>query len=81
MFGFGSTLFVKAFGALGTSSMDAYYVGAKLSDVFNALVTGISNATAVMLGVALGSGDVEKADVYKRQLLNFGLGKKCLLRK
>ena len=61
MFGFGSTLFVKAFGALGTQSMDAYYVGAKLSDIFNALVTGISNATAVMLGVSLGSGSVEKA--------------------
>lgn len=61
MFGFGSTLFVKAFGVLGTSSMDAYYVGAKLSDVFNAVVTGISNATAVMLGVSLGSGDVSEA--------------------
>lgn len=61
MFGFGSTLFVKAFGVLGTSSMDAYYVGAKLSDVFNAVVTGISNATAVMLGVSLGSGDVREA--------------------
>lgn len=61
MFGFGSTLFVKAFGVLGTSSMDAYYVGAKLSDIFNAVVTGISNATAVMLGVSLGSGDVNEA--------------------
>lgn len=61
MFGFGSTLFVKAFGVLGTSSMDAYYVGAKLSDLFNAGVTGISNATAVMLGVSLGSGDVSEA--------------------
>lgn len=61
MFGFGSTLFVKAFGVLGTGSMDAYYVGAKLSDLFNAIVTGISNATAVMLGVTLGSSDIEKA--------------------
>ena len=75
MFGFGSTLFVKAFGALGTSSMDAYYVGAKLSDVFNALVTGISNATAVMLGVALGSGDVEKA----REEGNYFVGMAAIL--
>ena len=61
LFGFGSTLFVKAFGMLGTNAMDAYYVGAKLSDIFNAFVVGVSNATAVILGVSLGSGNTEKA--------------------
>ena len=61
MFGFGSTLFIKAFGALGTSSMEAYYVGSKISEVFFFVVMGISNATAVMVGNTLGSGDIDKA--------------------
>lgn len=61
MFGFGGTLFIKAFGSLGTSSMEAYYVGSKISDIFFFVVMGISTATAVMLGNTLGSGDIEKA--------------------
>ena len=61
MFGFGNTLFIKAFGALGTKSMEAYYVGNKISEIFFFVVMGVSNATAVMLGNTLGSGDIEKA--------------------
>jgi putative MATE family efflux protein len=61
MFGFGSTLFIKAFGSLGTNSMEAYYVGSKISEIFFFVVMGISNATAVMVGNTLGSGDIEKA--------------------
>lgn len=61
LFGFGTTLFIKAFGSLGASSMEAYYVGQKISDVFFFVVMGISNATAAIVGHTLGSGDVEKA--------------------
>ena len=60
-FGFGSTLFIKAFGTLGTASMDAYYVGAKISDIFYAFANGFSNAVAAVIGMTLGSGDIEKA--------------------
>lgn len=60
-FGFGSTLFIKAFGALGTNSMDAYYVGAKISDIFYSFAIGFSNAVAAIIGVSLGAGKVEKA--------------------
>ena len=61
MFGFGNTLFIKAFGSLGTKSMEAYYVGNKISEIFFFVVMGVSNATAVMVGNTLGSGDIEKA--------------------
>lgn len=60
-FGFGSTLFIKAFGVLGTHSMDAYYVGAKISDIFYAFANGFSNAVAAVIGVSLGAGDIDKA--------------------
>lgn len=61
LFGFGSTLFIKAFGALGTRSMDAYYVGAKISDLFYAFANGFSNAVAAIIGVSLGMSDGKKA--------------------
>lgn len=60
-FGFGSTLFIKAFGALGTQSMDAYYVGEKISNLFYAFANGFSNAVAAIIGVSLGSGNGHKA--------------------
>lgn len=68
-FGFGSTLFIKAFGALGTSSMDAYYVGAKISDIFYAFANGFSNAVAAIVGVSLGAGKVEEAKGRETTLL------------
>ncbi|SHJ40454.1 putative efflux protein, MATE family [Hathewaya proteolytica DSM 3090] len=61
LFGFGSTLFIKAFGSLGTKAMDAYYVGTKISEVFFFVIMGLSNANTVITGHTLGSGDINKA--------------------
>ena len=61
LFGIGNTLFIKAFGTLGSEAMDAYYVAIKISDVFFFVIMGISNANTVITGNALGSGDIEKA--------------------
>lgn len=75
MFGFGSTLFVKAFGQLGTKSMDAYYVGSKISDVFFFVVMGISNATAAIVGSTLGEGNTDKA----KEQGDYFVGMACVL--
>ena len=72
-FGFGSTLFIKAFGALGTSSMDAYYVGAKISDIFYAFANGFSNAVAAIVGVSLGAGKVEEAKREGNYLISMAI--------
>ncbi len=61
LFGLGNTLFIKAFGTLGSDSMDAYYVAIKISDIFFFVIMGLSNANTVITGHALGSGDIEKA--------------------
>lgn len=61
LFGFGSTLFIKAFGTLGKNSLDAFYVGNKINDVFVCVENGISNACAVIIGNTLGEGDIERA--------------------
>ena len=72
-FGFGSTLFIKAFGALGTSSMDAYYVCAKISDIFYAFANGFSNAVAAIVGVSLGAGKVEEAKREGNYLISMAI--------
>lgn len=72
-FGFGSTLFIKAFGVLGTNSMDAYYVGAKISDIFYAFANGFSNAVAAIVGTSLGAGDVEEAKREGNYLISMAL--------
>lgn len=61
LFSFGNTLFVKAFGILGKDSMDAYFVGNKISEMFYFLVWGLSDATTIILGTTLGSGKRETA--------------------
>ncbi len=61
LFGFGGTLFIKAFGTLGIEAMDAYYVGNKISEIFYFIIMGVSNATLIILGNSLGEGNIEKA--------------------
>lgn len=49
--------------------MDAYYVGAKISDIFYAFANGFSNAVAAIVGVSLGAGKVEEAKRRETTLL------------
>ncbi|MFV0551334.1 MAG: MATE family efflux transporter [Anaerorhabdus sp.] len=75
LFGVGSTLFIKAFGQLGKDSMDAYYVGNQIYNTFLFIVYGYGNAISVLLGVRLGSGEMDEA---KREA-NYHLGLSLIL--
>lgn len=75
LFGLGSTLFIKAFGQLGKSSMDAYYVGNQIYNTFLFIVYGYGSAIAILLGVKLGSGKIEEA----KQDANYHLGLSFIL--
>lgn len=61
LFGFGSTLFIKAFGELGTQSMDAYYVANQIYNCFLFVVSGYGGAISVLVGTRLGQGRIELA--------------------
>ncbi len=61
MYGFGMSMFVKFFGQLGKESMEAYYVGNQIYNIFIFLVYGYGGAIAVLLGARLGAGKVEEA--------------------
>lgn len=63
-FGFGNTLYIRAFGRLGTEAMDAYYVGNQISNMFFFIVQGLNSANGAILGASLGRGDL---DMAKRQ--------------
>ncbi len=69
LFGFGMTLFVKAFGVLGTQSMDAYYVANQIYNVFLFVVYGYGAAIAVLIGTRLGEGRIEQAINEQRYYL------------
>ena len=60
-FGVGETLYIRAFSVLGLVAMDAYFVGSKIASVFFILTMGISSAATVIMGQALGEGDIPKA--------------------
>lgn len=61
LFGFGSTLFIKAFGQLGANSMEAYYVGNQINNMFQFIVYGYGSAVSILLGSTLGQGKIEEA--------------------
>ncbi len=60
-FGFGMTMFIKAFGQLGTDSMEAYYVGNQINNMFQFVIYGYGAAVSVLLGSTLGQGKIEQA--------------------
>lgn len=61
LFGFGSTLFIKAFGELGTKSMDAYYIANQIYNCFLFVVYGYGAAISILIGTRLGQGRIEEA--------------------
>lgn len=75
LFGFGMTLFVKAFGMLGTKSMDAYYVANQVFSLFLFMVHGYGSAVSILIGTRLGEGRIElaKQEAKYQQGLGFVL--------
>ena len=60
-FGFGQTLFIKAFGYLGKEQMDAYYVGNQIFNLMTFIIYGYGNSVQILLGQKLGRGMIKEA--------------------
>ncbi|MBQ1507941.1 MAG: MATE family efflux transporter, partial [Erysipelotrichaceae bacterium] len=61
LYGFGSSLFAKAYGKLGTKPMDAYYISQQAFNLFTFALWGFGGAVSILVGTTLGAGELEKA--------------------
>ena len=78
-FGFGQTLFVKAFGYLGKEQMDAYYVGNQIFNLMTFIIYGYGNAVQILLGQRLGRCEIEEAKQECHQHIGLAFVLSCLL--
>ncbi len=73
LFGFGTSLYVKAYSLLGTNVTDAYYVANTITNMFFAVCNGMSVAGSMLLGAELGKGNVDDAITQSRWFLSLGM--------
>lgn len=72
-FGIGASLYITAFGILGKQAMDSYYVGNQIANVFLAIVIGVGQATAAILGSSLGQNKIEEAQTQSKYFVGLAL--------
>ena len=61
MFGFGNSMYVKAYGLLGTAALETYKIGNTVGSFFYVAVQGMNNAVGIVVGEQLGKKDLEGA--------------------
>ena len=76
LFGFGMSLFNKAYGMLGSASMEAIYIGSEILSLVLFVVWGFGEAVSILVGTLLGKGRIEQAKQESRYYLglSFVLG-------
>lgn len=60
-FGFGQSLFNKAYGMLGSASMDVIYICSEILSLALFIVWGYGEAVSIIVGTLLGEGRIEQA--------------------
>ena len=78
LFGFGTSLYVKAYALLGTTVTDAYYVANTITNMFFSVCNGLSVSGSMLMGAQLGKGDVQKAITQSRWFLYMGMGRSLI---
>ena len=61
LFGFGTSMYVKAYSLLGGSALDVYKIGDTVGTFFYVAVMGMNNAASLLVGEQLGKQDLEGA--------------------
>ena len=69
LFGFGQSLFNKAYGMLGSSSMEVIYIGSEILSLVLFIVWGYGEAVSILTGTLLGRGRIEEAKEESRNHL------------
>lgn len=68
LFGFGSTMYVKAYGLLGSSALEIYKIANTVGNFFYIAVQGMNSAVGLVVGEQLGKRDLEGAKQSVRWL-------------
>lgn len=68
LFGFGSTMYVKAYGLLGSSALEIYKIANTVGSFFYIAVQGMNSAVGLVVGEQLGKRDLEGAKQSVRWL-------------
>lgn len=63
LFGFGQSLFNKAYGMLGSASMDAVYISSDILSMVLFSVWGYGNAVSILVGTQLGRRHMDEAKI------------------
>ena len=61
LFGFGQSLFNKAYGMLGTASMEVIYIGSSVLSLALSICWGYGAAVSILVGTLLGNNRIEQA--------------------
>lgn len=79
MFGFGNTMYVKAYGLLGAAALETYKIGNTVGSFFYVAVQGMNNAVGIVVGEQLGKKDLEGARRCVRCLFPVSAGLAVLM--
>ena len=59
---------------LGIEAMNAYYIGAKIGDLFFAVANGFSDSISSIIGISLGQGKLKEAGQQSMYLISMAIG-------
>ena len=69
LFGFGNSLYVKAYGMISSQSLEIYKIGNTVANFFFIFAMGLNNATGLIIGECLGRNDMKTAKEYSNYFI------------
>ena len=77
LFGLGDTMYIKAYGLLGSAALESYKVAYSISMIPYVITFGVGNACAFIIGERLGRKDLQGAKDTVRWLLPISVVAAC----
>ena len=79
LFGLGDTIYIKAYGLLGSAALESYKVAYSISMIPYVITFGVGNACAFIIGERLGRKDLQGAKDTVRWLLPISVVAACVV--
>ncbi|MGL1890406.1 MAG: MATE family efflux transporter [Spirochaetaceae bacterium] len=69
----GMTICISVYSRMGIESITSYKISAVIMDLFFVIITASANASAIVLGNIIGTGDFQKAQRYGKRFLKLSI--------